>query len=252
MKMRGSVLIFISITQFGLSFIQENVKSTEWVVSDSKQTSRPYKFENFDRQGHKEYDSTIFISGMGYEVRRYDDGRLKVAITKIGNSIFESRSYYYDAKGNTIRSTTETKSSKSELWYSNKYDRAENVIEIRMSTKNDTNTIALVKRFFTDSRLDSEQYFVNHLILPHKSVKRVYDSSNRLKCVIEKDLGRQVTDSTVITTSKSQTTKFRKNGYSKFIVFFDEIVIQSDSSVIQITTAIEGKHLIKRTKVVYW
>ena len=231
------------------------IKSIAWVSVRGDEES-PYKFEYFNKNGILIYDSTLFISGMGYRINRYSNGNVILSKAIVKPDILELLENEYDDQNNLLNSKIITSRDTNIFIYKNVYDEGNLLLDILIYSKGDTTPISIDHRSYVDSLLIMETTCkkINVDSCERIREKRYgYDEMGRIAYVVTTDYQQVLVDSVVMNFNLREKKIFRsihKAGYEMISV---EKVLKNDSSEIEIQQPTRNKTiLVKKKNVEFW
>jgi len=233
-------------------------KSVEWVLLKDKETSKeiPYRFEDFDQKGRKVYDSTLFITGMGYKVNKYHNGLLTLTKAQYGDDLIEVTEYIYDDNLDLVKSITKSNGNTSKFHFRNEYNDKNQLVKISLFENGNTIPGVVYQRLYKDSLLHEVTVFKisNDTIQDVlKEVKYEYDAKHRIILSITKDIHQRFSDSVFMNYDSLTKWTFRKFSNGVYEVINREKALSADSTEIEILNPKKEEiSIIKKKVLEYW
>jgi len=247
------VLIISLLLLINCSDKHHEIKSTVWTYSTNNKEF-PHKFEFFDKNGIVTYDSTLFISGLGYRVNRYHNGKIISSVAKFDPGLSEWIENKYDSSNNLVSSVRRTKSDTSVFHYRNKYDKNNYLVDVLLFLNGDTIAGYVDHYSYIDSLREMEETYKlngNSSILIRKK-NYGYDRNGQIIFTVIRDYQQLIADSTVINYKQMEKKIFRSIRKENYEVVSVERILKSDSSEIEIRQPKDKIILIKKKSVEYW
>jgi hypothetical protein len=256
------LIILLGAVHIACNNTKRVVKEIFWVKvgideNGNEISELPFKYERYDKKGLLEYDSTLFLSGLGYRVNKYKDNLLISSVAHIDPGIVDSTFNEYDSTGNPIKAIVADDNDRSIIFYKNKYDNKGRVIEIKVYEAGDTVARLKSEHLYSDSLLLAVNTFRYNEITSSFDLligkENYYNKDGKIISKVERDFKQTLIDSVAFSHKHLTKKTFRSVRNREYELIRTESVLDSDSTKIEIIDMVNGsKSLLIRKKIEYW
>jgi len=188
-------------------------KKVIWEASNanSNEKSKFHKVELYNKSGQIIYDSTVFISGLGYKVQHYNENKVISSISYYEPNTWIKERYEYDSNERLSKSVVLENSDTIEWKYMNQYDDSNQIlVGISAFMSGSPSANRYVELLYANGELSEEKHFqlTEKDSTLFKTIHYYYDSS-RLQSSVVTDIYQDMKDSLFINYDEKSRITYR-------------------------------------------